>query len=64
MKLWAHINDMLKEKRTIYNHMHIIDINFSFYTSKNIQLILRLQDVQHLINRITDNARSGVYKES
>jgi hypothetical protein len=36
MKMWSHMSDILKPKKTVDNDMEVVDINLSLYTQPSI----------------------------
>ena len=45
MKLWLHINNMLKKYKEADNKLEIMDITLSYYTQPSVKLMSRLQEI-------------------
>ena len=45
MKLWLHVQQVLKMKRSIENNMEIMDITVSMYSEPDVQTVFRMQEV-------------------
>ena len=63
MKLWLHMTELLRNKRTRENDMEVIDITLSLYTQPSIQCVFSMQKIQLEIYTIQQNLYAGVYKE-
>lgn len=50
MKLWLHVQEVLKMKRSLQNNMEIIDVTVSMYSEPDVQCVFRMQEVQLEIN--------------
>jgi len=46
MKIWLHLREQFYHRRSKENPNYIIDINLSLYSEPDIQIVLRMQDLQ------------------